>query len=208
MLALFKQIRDSFGLELEILDLGGGFGIAYTDEDSTAQIEGFIKEISKIITETCLTEKMKLPAFILEPGRSIVAPAGITLYTVGSVKNIPNVRTYVGIDGGMTDNPRYALYGAKYTFEVANAASERKTETVTIAGRCCESGDLLGKDVMLQQAKAGDILAVLATGGYTYSMASNYNRIPRPCVVFVKGGKDKLVIKRETYDDLIKNDIL
>ena len=150
---------------------------------------------------------MELPFLVIEPGRSIVAPAGITVYTVGSVKEIKNVRTYVSVDGGMTDNPRYALYEADYTAVLPERINDPATETVTVAGRCCESGDLIGKDMKLAKVQAGDLLAVLATGAYNYSMASNYNRVPRPPVVMVSGGKAKAVVRRESYDDLIQNDM-
>ena len=143
----------------------------------------------------------------MEPGRSIVADAGMTLYSVGTIKTITGYKTYVSIDGGMTDNPRYALYQSKYTFEIANKASEEKTLTCTIAGRCCESGDLLGEDVMLQNAERGDILATLVTGAYNYAMSSNYNKIPRPPVVMISGGVDRVAVRRETYADLARLDV-
>ena len=143
----------------------------------------------------------------MEPGRSIVADAGLTLYTVGTVKTITGYKTYVSIDGGMTDNPRYALYQSQYTFEIANRASEEKMLSCTIAGRCCESGDLLGEDVKLQRAERGDILATLVTGAYNYSMASNYNKIPRPPVVLISGGVDRIAVRRETYSDLARLDV-
>jgi diaminopimelate decarboxylase len=144
----------------------------------------------------------------MEPGRSIVGPAGITVYTVGAVKQIPNVRKYVSVDGGMADNPRYILYQSPYDAVLANNPTAEKVEPVTIAGKCCESGDLLIKDIMMPPIKPGDYLAVLATGAYNYSMASNYNRIPRPPVVMVHDGKAKLIVKRETYEDIVQNDIL
>ena len=143
----------------------------------------------------------------MEPGRSIVASAGITLYTIGGIKDIKNVRKYVSVDGGMCDNPRYILYQSEYTAVVANHADEKPSEVVTIAGKCCESGDLLAKDLLLSPTAVGDTLAVLATGAYNYSMASNYNRIPRPAVVAVSDGKARVVIKRESYEDLVRNDL-
>ena len=144
---------------------------------------------------------------MIEPGRSVVAPAGITLYTVGGVKEIPDVRTYVSVDGGMPDNPRYALYQAEYTALIANKADKPQDTIVTIAGRCCESGDLLQENTPLQRCGRGDILAVLATGAYNYSMSSNYNRLPRPAVVLVRKGESRVVVLGETYEDLIRNDI-
>ena len=144
----------------------------------------------------------------MEPGRSIVAPAGITLYTVGGIKDIKNVRKYISVDGGMGDNPRYILYESEYAALLANKANAPKTEKVTIAGKCCESGDLLAKDIDMPKAEVGDILAVLATGAYNYSMASNYNRIPRPAVVAVSDGKAKVIVKRESFEDIIANDVI
>ena len=148
-----------------------------------------------------------MPEVRLEPGRSLVAASGITLYTVGSVKEIPGFLNYISVDGGMPDNPRYALYQSRYTFLIANKADAPKGYLATIAGRCCESGDLLGERVEIQSAHRGDILAVLVTGAYNYAMASNYNRLPRPPVVFVKDGKARLVVRRESYEDLVRNDI-
>ena len=144
----------------------------------------------------------------MEPGRSIVASAGITLYTVGGVKDIKNVRKYISVDGGMCDNPRYILYQSEYEAVIANNANAKRCEKVTIAGKCCESGDILLRDTMMPEVNVGDIMAVFATGAYNYSMSSNYNRIPRPAVVSVNNGEAKVVIKRETYEDLLKNDIM
>ena len=149
---------------------------------------------------------MTVPKIMVEPGRAIVGPGGTTLYTVGNVKEIKNVRTFVSVDGGMADNPRYALYQAKYTALIANKASQEASETVTIAGKCCESGDLIQENTALQPAQAGDILAVCCTGAYNYSMSSNYNRIPRPAAVMIRDGKARLIIRRETYEDLLRCD--
>ena len=149
-----------------------------------------------------------MPRVILEPGRSLVAAAGATLYTVGSVKTIPDFRTYVSVDGGMPDNPRYALYQSQYTALIANRAGEPKDTRVTIAGRCCESGDLIGENMELQSAKRGDVLAVLVTGAYNHSMASNYNRLTRPPIVMVKDGETRLAVKRESFEDLCRNDVI
>lgn len=147
------------------------------------------------------------PYIVIEPGRSVVAPAGITLYTIGSRKHIPGVRDYISVDGGMPDNPRYALYQAEYTAVIANRADQPAQDRVTIAGRCCESGDLLQENTALQASEIGDILAILATGAYNYSMSSNYNRLPRPAVVMVRDGQSRVVVKGETYEDLIRNDL-
>jgi diaminopimelate decarboxylase len=150
---------------------------------------------------------LKLPKIIIEPGRWVVGENGITLYTVGAIKEIEGIRKYVSVDGGMTDNPRTALYQAEYDAVVANKAGEQSDELVTIAGKCCESGDILIKDIKLPHLSYGDILAVLSTGAYNYSMSSNYNRLRKPAVVMIKDGKPRLIVKRETYEDLIRNDI-
>ena len=207
MLDFIAKVKKELNYEIYDLNLGGGFGIRYTPEQVQQPNEAYMERVSAVVKERCRQLKMRLPFILLEPGRSIAGPAGITLYTVGSVKEIPDVRTYVSVDGGMTDNPRYALYGAKYDMWVANKANSPKNREVTIAGKCCESGDLLGEDVKLQDVETGDILAVLATGAYNYSMASNYNRIPRAAVVMVSGGETRVIVKRESYDDLIRNDI-
>ena len=207
MLDFIAKVKKELNYEIYDLNLGGGFGIRYTPEQVQKPNEAYMERVSAVVKERCRQLKMRLPFILLEPGRSIAGPAGITLYTVGSVKEIPDVRTYVSVDGGMTDNPRYALYGAKYDMWVANKANSPKNREVTIAGKCCESGDLLGEDVKLQDVETGDILAVLATGAYNYSMASNYNRIPRAAVVMVSGGETRVIVKRESYDDLIRNDI-
>ena len=148
-----------------------------------------------------------MPKIYIEPGRSIVGEAGLTLYKVGAVKTIKDVRTYVAIDGGMTDNPRYALYQAEYDIEIANKYNQPKDFVGTVAGKCCESGDLIQENAPMQTPEVGDIMAVLTTGAYNYSMASNYNRLCRPAAVMVNNGEPRVIIKRETYEDLIKNDI-
>jgi len=166
-----------------------------------------MKEISHVVYQTCETLDFPVPYIFMEPGRSIVGEAGITLYRVGGIKEIPNIRTYVSVDGGMTDNPRYALYQSEYSVVVANKANEPAVKKVTIAGRCCESGDLIQENTMIQDVEVGDTLAVLSTGAYNYSMASNYNRIGKPAVVMVRNGEPRVVVKRETYADLVRNDI-
>ena len=162
--------------------------------------------MSKHIKAQCGKTGVKMPTILMEPGRSIVADAGLTLYNVGSVKTITGYKSYVAVDGGMTDNPRYALYGSQYTALIANKANETADFKCTIAGKCCESGDVIAEDVMLQPCEKGDTLAVLVTGAYNYSMASNYNRIPRPALVIVKDGETRIGIQRETYADIVKND--
>ncbi|WP_077532359.1 diaminopimelate decarboxylase [Massiliimalia massiliensis] len=207
LIGFIADIRDTLGYDLKTMNLGGGFGIKYIPADHPAAYQNYMREVSEAVKGLAKEKKLSLPYIIIEPGRSIVGAAGITLYQVGGVKEIPGIRKYVSIDGGMTDNPRYALYEADYEFILANKASQDKNDTVTVAGRCCESGDLLGKDVPLQQAEIGDILAVCATGAYNYSMASHYNRVRKPAVVMVKDGTSRIVVRRETLDDMISCDI-
>jgi diaminopimelate decarboxylase len=207
MINFMVEMKDRFGVKLSALNLGGGFGIKYIPQDNPVEYDKYMEKVSATIKEICEKRDFELPFILIEPGRSIVAEAGITLYTVGSVKNIPNIRTYVAVDGGMTDNPRYALYQAPYDAVIANKAAQPREEKVTIAGRCCESGDLIQENIELQKAQAGDILAVFATGAYNYSMASNYNRVPRPAAVMIKDGEPRLFIRRETYEDIVKCDI-
>ena len=166
-----------------------------------------MRKVGTVVNSYAAELGLKTPYIIIEPGRAIVGAAGLTLYTVGAVKDIPDVRTYISVDGGMTDNPRYALYQSNYEVICANKASENRDWTVTVAGKCCESGDLIQEWTRVQPVEPGDILAVLSTGAYNYSMASNYNRIPRPPVVMVKNGRAREVIKRETYDMLVQCDI-
>lgn len=207
MLGFIAKIKNELSFEVKQLNLGGGFGIKYTNSDNPAPFENYMEKVSVKVKEVCEKENISLPFIIIEPGRSIAAPAGLTLYTVGGIKNIPNIRTYVSIDGGMCDNPRYALYKSEYDIEVANKAGEPKTESVTLAGKCCESGDLIGENMPVQHIEVGDTVAVLATGAYNYSMSSNYNRIPKPAVVMVKDGSSRVVVKRETMEDIIRNDL-
>lgn len=208
MIGFIADLYDKLGIKVKILNLGGGFGIKYTATDDPIAPSEYIHKVTNVVKELAQEKGIDLPFLVFEPGRSIVASAGITLYTVGCVKEIENVRTYVSIDGGMCDNPRYILYGSKYTAVLANNASAEPVAPVTIAGKCCESGDLIQEHVMMPQIHVGDTLAVLATGAYNYSMSSNYNRIPRPPIVMVSGNEAKIIVKRETYDDLIKNDVL
>ena len=208
MIGFIADLYDKLGIKVNILNLGGGFGIKYTATDDPIATSEYIHKVTNVVKELAQEKGIDLPFLVFEPGRSIVASAGITLYTVGCVKEIENVRTYVSIDGGMCDNPRYILYGSKYTAVLANNASAEPVAPITIAGKCCESGDLIQEHVMMPQIHVGDTLAVLATGAYNYSMSSNYNRIPRPPIVAVSGNEAKIIVKRETYDDLIKNDVL
>ena len=208
MMNFIGDLKDKLGLEIEQLNLGGGMGIMYTENDDPVPYDEYIKHVSEVVKAAAEKRGVKLPFILMEPGRSIAAPAGVTLYTVGGVKDIKNVRKYISVDGGMGDNPRYILYQSEYEAVVANNANAPRTEKVTIAGKCCESGDILLENTMMPEIHVGDTLAVLATGAYNYSMASNYNRIPRPAMVAVSGGKARVVVKRETYEDLIKNDII
>jgi diaminopimelate decarboxylase len=167
-----------------------------------------MNKVSGELKRACRELGIMVPKVFIEPGRSIVGPAGITLYTVGSIKTIPNIRTYVSIDGGMTDNPRYALYGAKYDVVLANKAEQPADFIATVAGKCCESGDLIGEHIKMATPKTGDIMAVLATGAYNYSMASNYNRNPVPAMVLVKDGESHIIAKRQTYEYITMNDVV
>lgn len=207
LLGFMAQVKQDCGYEMKTMNLGGGFGIAYTGGDDPVAYDDYMKQVSETVKHTAEKLGIALPFVIIEPGRAVVGPAGMTLYTVGGVKEIPDIRKYVSVDGGMTDNIRYALYQAEYDFIVANRADLPKSEKVTIAGRCCESGDLLGEHVALQPAQIGDILAVCATGAYNYSMANHYNRVPKPAVVMVKGNESRVVVRRETLDDIISCDI-
>ncbi|MBR4766205.1 MAG: diaminopimelate decarboxylase [Clostridia bacterium] len=207
MIKFYADIRNETGIELDELDLGGGFGIKYLESDKPIAYSEYMKCVAAAVKKNCNELGVKVPFILIEPGRSIVGSAGLTLYTVGAVKTIPDVRTYVSVDGGMGDNPRYILYQSDYEIVCANKADEERNMTATIAGKCCESGDLIQENAPVQHVQAGDILAVLSTGAYNYSMASNYNRIPRPAAVTVRGGKAKLIIKRESYENLIENDI-
>ncbi len=207
MLTFMNNVRERFGVTLTELNLGGGFGVKYLESDEQIPFKEYMKNTAVVLKQKAEELKFPVPKIFIEPGRSMVAPAGLTLYTVGNVKTIENVRTYVSIDGGMGDNPRYALYQADYTIEIANKANEPKDFVATVAGKCCESGDLIQEHAPMQAPEVGDIMAVLNTGAYCYSMASNYNRIPRAAVVMVRDGESRVIVKRETYEDIIKNDI-
>ncbi len=207
MLHFLDEVRKETGVLLPELNLGGGFGIRYTGEDTPKPYDGYMEQVSRKVGQVCAELDMEQPFILLEPGRSIVGEAGITLYEIGSIKEIPGIRTYVAIDGGMTDNIRPVLYGAKYDFLLANKMDLPPVRKVTVAGRCCESGDVLGKDILLPECGRGDLLAVLSTGAYHYSMASNYNRVPRPAVVMVRDGQARLAVRRESLEDLARNDI-
>ncbi|SDM78758.1 diaminopimelate decarboxylase [Fictibacillus solisalsi] len=191
----------------EVLNLGGGFGIRYTEEDKPLEPKEYIEAMINEVTRLSASNSVSIPEIWIEPGRSLVGDAGTTIYSVGSQKDIPSVRHYVSVDGGMSDNIRPALYQAQYEAALANRAGEKGTKKVSVAGKCCESGDMLIWDILLPEARTGDYLAVFCTGAYGYSMSNNYNRIPRPAVVFVENGEEQLVVKRETYEDLLRQDL-
>lgn len=207
MMDFISDIKVQTGHVVTQLNLGGGFGIQYTQKDTPTAYDNYMMAVSRAVKAKAKEHAVPVPFIFIEPGRSIVGEAGITLYTVGGVKEIPNIRTYVSVDGGMCDNIRYALYQSEYTVITANKANKPADAVVTIAGKCCESGDLIQENTAIAKAQPGDILAVLSTGAYNYSMASNYNRIPKPPIVMVKEGKARLIVKRESYEDLLRNDI-
>ncbi len=207
MLDFIKEIKDETGFMCSILDLGGGYGVRYTENDPEIDIEDNIRQVAEFIKCKCNELDINVPEVHLEPGRSIVANAGLTLYRVGNVKVIDGYKNYVSIDGGMTDNPRYALYGSKYTVVAADKMDEQCDFLCDLVGRCCESGDIIQPQVKLPQSiKRGDLIAVLTTGAYNYSMASNYNRVPSLPIIMVNGNEDYIAVKGETLDDIIRND--
>ena len=208
LVGLVEDVRERHGVVLPELNLGGGLGIAYTRDDVPLPVEDYAKDLHATVGAECARRDLPAPRIAVEPGRSIVGPAGLTLYRVGTVKEIPGVRTYVSVDGGLSDNPRPALYGAAYTFAPAgDGAPAGPTRPVTVAGKHCESGDVLGRDVDLPLPAEGDLLAVAATGAYAFSMASNYNRLPRPAVVLVGDGSSQVLVRRERYEDVVARDV-
>ncbi len=207
MVEFMKRVSDTYGYTIEELDMGGGLGIAYTAEDAPSTIDEFAECTVNALRENCERLGVPLPRLSVEPGRSLVATAGVTLYTVGILKTLPNIRKYVAIDGGMSDNIRTALYHADYEPTIANKAGQPRTEIVTLCGKHCESGDAVVIDMPLQTPELGDIVAVFGTGAYCYTMASNYNGQPRPGIVFVKDGQARVTTRRETYADLYQRDL-
>ena len=207
MMNFMKEIKDQTGHIIPELDLGGGFGIHYTDEDKPREPKEYCEVILNKVDEVCSRLNIERPILTIEPGRSIVGNAGITLYTIGAIKNIEGVRTYVSVDGGMTDNIRPALYGAKYEMAIANKIDEKANTRVAIAGKCCESGDIFIEDICIQKPEIGDILAVFSTGAYGFSMSSNYNKNPKAPVVFIKDGVVRLVSKRQSYEELLELEV-
>ena len=207
VLRFAAQFREE-GLELQRFSPGGGFAISYKREDEPPAVSDYAEAIISTMTETCQDLGMELPSLVIEPGRAIIGPAGVALYRVGAIKDVPGVRKFVSVDGGMGDNIRPALYQAEYEVLAANKANQESVEKVTIAGKYCESGDLLATDVMLPKLDAGDLLAIPAAGAYCPSMASTYNMNPKPPMVLVKDGKSRLIRRRETYQDLLHLDLV
>lgn len=208
MIDMIARIKDTYGYEIDELDVGGGLGIAYMADDKPSSVEDFAKLVVPAVLDRCHEAGLKEPRILCEPGRSLVANPGVTLYTVGILKTLPNIRKYVAIDGGMSDNIRTALYHADYEAAIANKAAEPRTEVVTLCGKHCESGDAVVLDGSLQHPEIGDIVCVFATGAYCATMASNYNGQPRPAVVFVKDGVARVVQRRESYEDLMARDLV
>ena len=206
MLEFAARMQNAFGYYPEVLNLGGGMAVRYQDTDPEIDYAANIRGIGQTVMETCARLGVAVPAIFMEPGRSIVADAGITLYTVSGTKEIPGYLNYAAVDGGMTDNPRYALYNAPYTVLPASKMEENRAKAYTVAGWCCESGDILQENVFLPEMARGDILAVLTTGAYNYSMASNYNRMPRPAVLMIGKDGPYTAIRREMPEDVIQYD--
>lgn len=207
MIKFIADTRDMFGYTAKELNLGGGMGVRYTEDDPEIDYAANIKGIADIIKELCEEYSLEVPKILMEPGRSIVADAGLTLYTAGYLKEITGLKNYISIDGGMTDNPRFTLYQSPYTVLLANRMNEEKDYKCTVAGRCCESGDIIQEDVMMPKPKRNDTVAVLTTGAYNYAMASHYNKIPKPAIVMIKDKKDFVVVKRESLEDMTANEI-
>jgi len=207
IMKLIRELKETYGYVPGVLNLGGGFGIPYDDKTEPLDLEKLFKEIMKVISDEFEAIQAPRPQIIIEPGRWIAGPAGITLYTLGAIKTIKNTRTYVAVDGGMADNIRPALYKAEYSADVANKMGQEKSQVYTIAGRACESGDILIWDVLLPRVESGDLLVVYHTGAYNYAMANNYNRFPMPPVVLVREGKSRLMVKGQTYEDLVSRDL-
>jgi len=202
------RINNKFNLSLNELNIGGGLGVKYTENDTPPSVEEFGECVIDSLKNSCKKYGVSLPIVYIEPGRSIISTAGVTLYTIGSSKQIPNCRKYIAVDGGMADNPRPITYNSEYSAEIANNTSERSLETVTIAGKYCESGDILIENITLPEPKEGDILCVYNTGAYNYSMASNYNRAKKPAMVLVNNSQSDIIVNRESYEDLIRLEVI
>jgi len=208
MVKFMKDMKNENGITMTKLDLGGGLGIPHTEDDPVIPIKKYVKEMVEKVIKEVNNHNYPLPELLLEPGRSIIGTAGTTLYEIGMIKDIENIKKYITINGGMSDNIRPSLYGAEYEAFLANKMNAKPEEEVSIAGKCCETGDILIKDIKLPVSKRGDILAVTCTGAYTYALSNNYNGIPRPAIVLINEGEANLIVKRESYKDLIKNDVI
>lgn len=204
---LMAEVRDAYGFETRELNLGGGYGVHYHGDEKAQPLSYFVDAMMANVQSACAGAGLAMPRVIIEPGRWVVGEAGITLYTIGSRKQIPDVRTYIGVDGGLPDNPRPALYGALYEATIADRHDSPRDDVVTVAGKCCETGDILIRDIALQSPQPGDILAVFTTGAYNHSMASNYNRLPRPAMVLTDSGEHRLSVRRETFEDLVAREL-
>lgn len=207
MLRFIADMKKKTGFLARELNLGGGFGVRYVKEHPHFDYAAAIKTLGEKVKAYALLYGIEMPRIMMEPGRSLVAAAGLTLYTVGSVKEIPEFKNYVSVDGGMADNPRYALYQSQYDVRIANRMNEKADFVCSVAGRCCESGDLLAENIRLPKPERGDTLAVLVTGAYNYAMASNYNRLGKPAIVMIKDGSPYLAVRRESFEDIVSNDI-
>lgn len=207
LLDFAQAMRQAHGFVAETLNLGGGFGVRYLESDPVVDIPGNIRALAQHLRQGCAEKDYPVPKVLLEPGRSIVANAGLTLYCVGGIKTIEGYRSYVTVNGGMTDNPRYALYKAPYTVVPASRMNDAREVTCTVAGRCCESGDLIQENIQLPEMRRDDLLAVLTTGAYNFTMASNYNRLCRPALVMVRNGRARLAVRRQTFADLVACDL-
>jgi diaminopimelate decarboxylase len=208
MVSHLEKIKNETGVELKELNLGGGFGIRYVEKDDPPKITDFLNEIVDEFIVQCKAKNLKMPKLIFEPGRSVIGNAGITLYSIGTIKDIPRIKEYIFVDGGMADNPRPILYQSEYTFVLGNKLNEKTGKIYTIAGKFCESGDVLAEGVALPEAEMGDLLVVFGTGAYNYSMASNYNRFRKPAMVSVSNGKVSTLVRRETYEDVVRLDVV
>ncbi len=202
------RIDEKFGIKLDEMNIGGGLGVKYVESDNPPSVQEIADVIIKSLTENIEKYKINKPTIYLEPGRSIISTSGVTLYTVGSSKQVPNMTKYISVDGGMADNPRPSMYQAEYLAELVTSHSERDTEVVTIAGKFCESGDILINGIELPVLEAGDVLCVYNTGAYNYSMASNYNRAVKPAMVLVNNCQSDIIVYRETLEDLVSHDVI
>jgi diaminopimelate decarboxylase len=204
---IIQRVKEEHGFITKELNVGGGYGIYYTDEDNPEPLSYFTDGIMETLHRECASRGLDVPAVTIEPGRWVIGEAGMTVYTIGSIKEVPGIRTYAAVDGGMPDNPRPSLYDAKYDAVIANKMNAPRDNVATVAGKCCESGDILIWDLPVPQLAPGDLLAVRSTGAYNFAMASNYNRLPRPGVVMVKNGLARLVVRPQSYQDMLSTEI-